>query len=63
MFIQLFKVCFVGVPTVAQLKQTRLVSMRMCDLFLALLHGLKIRCCHELQCMLQTWLNLALLGL
>ena len=41
----------------------RRVSMRIQVPSLALLSGLRIPCCHELQCRSQTWLNLALLWL
>ena len=46
-----------GVPIVARLEQTQLVSMRMQILSLALLSGLKMRCCCELWCRLQTQLG------
>ena len=45
-----------GVPVMAQWQQTQLVSMRMQVRSLALLSGLKIQCCHELWCRLQTWI-------
>ena len=44
---------FPGVPTVAQPKWIWLVSMRTWVQFLALLSGLRIRCCCELWCRLQ----------
>ena len=41
----------------AQRKQIWLVSRRMGFQFLALLSGLRIQCCPELWCRLQTWLR------
>ena len=46
-----------GVPVVAQWKQTRLVSMRMRVQSLALLSGLGIWHCHELWYTSQMWLG------
>ena len=46
-----------GVPIVAQWKQTQLVSMRMQVRSLALLSELRILRCPELWCRLQTWLG------
>ena len=48
---------FPGVPIVAQLKQTQLVSMRMQVQSLASLSGSRIWHCHELWCRSQTWLG------
>ena len=42
-----------GVPIIAQLKRIWLASMRTQVWFLALLSGLRIRCCCELWCRLQ----------
>ena len=54
-----------GVPIVAQWKQAQPVSMRIWVQSLASFSGLRIRCCHELWCRLQTQLGfrLLLLGL
>ena len=41
---------------VAQRERTRLVFMRTQVGSLVLLSGLRVRCCHELQCRLQMWL-------
>ena len=49
-----FKMWDPRVPVVAQQKQTQQISMRMRVQSLALLHGLKIQCCHELWCRSQT---------
>ena len=54
-----------GVPIMAQWKPIRLASMRSQIRSLALLIGLRIQCCHKLQCKhchepwcgLQTWLE------
>ena len=46
-----------GVPIIAQQKQIRLVTMRLCIQSLALLSGLQIQRCHELWCWLQMWLG------
>ena len=45
-----------GVPVLAQWKQIRLGTMRLQVQSLALLRGLRIRCCHKLWCRSQTWL-------
>ena len=39
----------------AQQKPIRLGTVRLWVLSLALLSGLRIQCCHELWCRLQTW--------
>ena len=44
-----------GVLIVAQWKLIRLVTMRLWVQFLTSLSGLRIWCCHELWCKLQTW--------
>ena len=54
---------FLGVPIVAQGKQTRLVTMRLQLWSLAPLGGLRIRCCHELWCRSRHGSDLALLRL
>ena len=41
---------------VAQRERNRLVFMRTQVGSLVLLSGLRVRCCHELQCRLQMWL-------
>ena len=47
----------VGVPIVAQQKRIRLVTMRLGVQSLTLLSGLRIQCCCELWCRLQTQLR------
>ena len=49
----------VGVPIVAQQKRIRLGTMRLLVRSLAFLGGLRIQCCHELWCRVQTQLGLA----
>ena len=49
--------CFSGVHVVAQGKQIRLGTMRLRVRFLALFSGLRVWCCRELWCRLQTWLG------
>ena len=46
-----------GIPVVAQQKQIQLGTMRSRVRSLASLSGLRIWYCHELWCMLQTWLG------
>ena len=46
-----------GVPVVAQLSQTQLVSLRTQVQSLVSRGGLWIQCCHEWWCTLQTWLG------
>ena len=46
-----------GVPIVAQWLTIRLGTMRLRVRSLASLSGLRIWCCHELRCRLQTWLG------
>ena len=46
-----------GVPVVAQRKRIQLGTMRLHVQSLALLSGLKIRCCPELWCRSQMWLG------
>ena len=46
-----------GVPIVAQWKRIRLGIMRLQVQSLASLSGLRICCCYELWCRLQTWLG------
>ena len=46
-----------GVPIMAQWKRIQLGTMRLRLPSLALLSGLRIRCCCELWCRLQTWLG------
>ena len=48
--LQIIDNCREGVPTVAQQKQIRIVSMRMQVRSLASLSWLRIRCCCELWC-------------
>ena len=51
------KLVILGVPVAVQQKGTRLGTMRLQVLSLALLSGLRIRRCHELWCSLQMWLG------
>ena len=46
-----------GVPIVAQQKRILLGTMGLRVRSLTLLSGLRIRCCHKLQCRLQMWLG------
>ena len=46
-----------GVPTVAQWKWIWLATMRLQVQSLVSLSGLRVWCCHELWCRLQTWLR------
>ena len=48
---------FPGVPVVAQQKRIQPGTMRLQVQSLAPLSGLRIWCCHELQCKSQTWLQ------
>ena len=54
-FFFILEIC--GVPIVAQQKQIRLGIMRLQVRSLDLLSGLRIWCCRELWCRLQTWLG------
>ena len=54
---RLSEVSDLGVPIVAQQKQTQLVSMRTGVQSLTPLSGLRILHCRELQCRSQTWLR------
>ena len=47
----------VGVPVVAQQKQIQLGTTRLQVRSLASFSGLRIQCCRELWCRLQTWLR------
>ncbi len=49
------KMCF-GVPVVAQWLRNLTRNHEAAVRSLALLSGLRTRCCHELWCRLQTWL-------
>ena len=53
----LLKMKYLGVPIMAQWKWIRLGTMRLQVQHLASASGLRIQCCHELQCWLQTWLR------
>ena len=53
----IFKLSRFGVPIIMQQKQIRLGTMRLWVQFLASLGRLRIRCCSELWCRLQTWLR------
>ena len=46
-----------GVPIVGQRAKTQLVSMRMRVPSLASFSGLRVRCCRELWCKSQAWLE------
>ena len=56
LFFPLKNTCL-GVPVVVKQKQIRLGTMRFRVQSLASLSGLRIRCCHELWCRLQTRLG------
>ena len=53
----MIKMMLYGVPVLVQWKQIRLGTVRLQVRSLALLSGLRIRCCRKLQCRLQTQLG------
>ena len=62
MFVISFQEVSTGDPAVAHRKQTQLVSMKTQVQSLAPFRGLRIQCCHELWCRLQTWLRSGVAG-